>query len=98
MKRISSSIEKSIIFSLVAFSVTWLLSSCNKNEDMESPAAAIFSISGTVTKSDGGAAAGAAIMLVKADGSTAGQAPADTRRANTSSQAWRRERTSLLPL
>jgi hypothetical protein len=53
-----------------------MLFSCGKSDSLQEDAPQVFSIGGTVTKSDGGAAAGASVTLVKiADGSNAGESP-----------------------
>jgi hypothetical protein len=55
-----------------------MLSSCKSDDFQEDSTSRVFSIGGVVTKSDGGAAAGASVMLMKiSDGSNAGEAPAD---------------------
>jgi hypothetical protein len=52
------------------------LFSCNTDDEIDAPVT--YSVSGTVEKSDGGAASGASVMLVKvSDGSDAGQSPAN---------------------
>jgi hypothetical protein len=67
---------KKIILSVGIAIVGIMLSSCKSN-DFQEDALQVFSIGGTVTKSDGGAAAGASVMLVNmADGSSAGESPA----------------------
>ncbi|MDR1173010.1 MAG: carboxypeptidase-like regulatory domain-containing protein, partial [Bacteroidales bacterium] len=53
-----------------------MLSSCGRSDNLQEDAPQVFNIGGTVTKSDGGAAAGASVMLVKiSDGSNAGESP-----------------------
>ncbi|MDR0733862.1 MAG: carbohydrate-binding domain-containing protein [Dysgonamonadaceae bacterium] len=65
--------NKSILFPL--FIYCFLFQSC-KSDDITEETPQIYSISGTATKSDGGAASGASVMLVNAsDGSEAGQSP-----------------------
>ena len=60
----------SVVFSTI---IVLLLSSC-KSDDLTEEAPLVFSISGTVTKSDGGSASGASVMIIKiSDGSDAGQ-------------------------
>ena len=59
-------------FSTIVF---LLLPSCSSGEQLSEEAAHIYSISGTVTKSDGGAASGASVMITNiSDSSDAGQA------------------------
>ncbi|MDR2806205.1 MAG: carbohydrate-binding domain-containing protein [Dysgonamonadaceae bacterium] len=54
-----------------------MLYSC-KPDNISEDVPQIFSINGTVTKSDGGAASGASIMLIKnSDGNNAGESPAN---------------------
>jgi hypothetical protein len=53
-------------------------STCKSDELMEESPQQVHSVSGTITKSDGGAASGASVALVKtSDDSNAGQAPAN---------------------
>ena len=55
----------------------FLLCSC-KSDDLQEYTPQMFSIGGTVTKSDGGAASGASVRLMKiSDGSHAGESPAN---------------------
>ncbi|MDR1743977.1 MAG: carbohydrate-binding domain-containing protein [Dysgonamonadaceae bacterium] len=52
--------------------------SCDKTEDPSGSTPITYTVSGTINKSDGGAASGASVMLAKStDGSNAGQAPAN---------------------
>jgi hypothetical protein len=61
---------------ILAVAVCIMLSSCSKQDDFKEDAPQMFSIGGTVTKSDGGAAAGASVTLENtADGSSAGESP-----------------------
>ncbi|MDR1153359.1 MAG: carbohydrate-binding domain-containing protein [Bacteroidales bacterium] len=65
------------IFSTAIAIICIMLFSCSKSNDVREDVPQVFSIGGTVTKSDGGAAAGASVTLVKiADGSNAGESPA----------------------
>ena len=62
------------LFSVFLSVIFLLLLSCNSEESLSEEATPVYSISGTVTKSDGGAASGASVMVVKiSDGSDAGQ-------------------------
>ena len=62
------------LFSIFLSVIFLLLLSCNSEESLSEEATPVYSISGTVTKSDGGAASGASVMVVKiSDGSDAGQ-------------------------
>jgi Formylmethanofuran dehydrogenase subunit C len=61
------------ITSVVFSTIIVLLSSC-KSDDLTEEAPQVFSLSGTVIKSDGGAASGASVMIIKiSDDSDAGQ-------------------------
>jgi hypothetical protein len=61
------------IFTITIF--CFVLFSC-KTEDLPEDTPQTFNIGGTITKSDGGAATGVSVMLVKiADGATVGQSP-----------------------
>ena len=52
----------------------FLISSCKSDNDILEEAPQVYNVSGTVTKSDGGTASGASVMVVKtSDGSDAGQ-------------------------
>ena len=63
------------IFASIVFFI--IIPSCN-SDDVFEEAPLVFSVSGTVTKSDGGVASGASIMLVNnSDGSDAGQSSAN---------------------
>jgi hypothetical protein len=75
-KKENYSAAKMLCFMSIATCIL-IHSGCNSESTTEE-ALRTYSISGTVTKSDGGAAAGASVMLVKiSDGSNAGQAPAN---------------------
>jgi hypothetical protein len=64
--------------SIFAIIVCFMLSSC-KSDDFQEDTPRVFNIGGTVTKSDGGAATGASVTLVKiADGSNVGESPTGT--------------------
>ncbi|MDR2814350.1 MAG: carbohydrate-binding domain-containing protein [Prevotellaceae bacterium] len=67
------------MFCYISISACFLaLSTCKSDDsDFKEEASRTYSISGAVTKSDGGAAAGASIMLVNASNNDAGQSPAN---------------------
>jgi hypothetical protein len=67
--------KKSTLLLLV--SSAFILSNCGLDEPAEE-IPSVYTVSGTITKSDGGVAAGASVMLLKKlDDSDAGQAPAN---------------------
>ena len=62
------------LFSVFLSVIFLLLLSCNSGDQFTEEATPTYSISGSVTKSDGSAASGASVMVVKiSDGSDAGQ-------------------------
>lgn len=67
--------ESRILFLATTLIACFTLSSCNTDDNMEE-IPQIYNIGGIVTKSDGGAASGASVMLVDSyDGSNAGESP-----------------------
>ncbi|MDR1720224.1 MAG: carbohydrate-binding domain-containing protein [Dysgonamonadaceae bacterium] len=64
------------LYGLVSVAVMVLILACSGDQDEAEIAPQTYSVGGTVTKSDGGAASGASVMLQKAsDNSDAGQSP-----------------------
>ncbi|MDR1779755.1 MAG: carbohydrate-binding domain-containing protein [Tannerella sp.] len=61
---------------LLVFCTALVIAGCSTtSEEIEGSVTQTFSVSGTITLSDGNAAAGASVMLANADGSSAGQSP-----------------------
>ncbi|MDR3308437.1 MAG: carbohydrate-binding domain-containing protein, partial [Tannerella sp.] len=67
--------KKRILFFVTIISLLRMTASCT-NDNQTEDAPQTYNVGGTVTKSDGGAAAGASVMLTSiSDGSDAGQSP-----------------------
>jgi hypothetical protein len=78
MEKKTSFFTKIMACICVAIVYCFVLSSCKPDDSLTEETPRTYNISGAVTKSDGGAASGASVMLVKiSDNSDAGQSPAN---------------------